>query len=210
MTSFTRDWSAGSTAILACGPSLTRAQAEHCRGRARIVAVNCAIEVAPFAAALYACDARWWEHYGAAVPAGVERFTQLPADPSDVAGRRQRAAVAQFGLNALPGYRGAGLEPRGLRYGFSSGHQAINLAALFGARRIVLLGFDMQPRDGREHFHAPHPWARLQPADKYAKHIAAMVVLASDCAAAGVEVLNASADTALSCFRRVNLERALP
>ena len=106
------------------------------------------------------------------------------------------------------GTSGLSKKPNGLMTGQNSGHQAINLAVLLGARRILLLGFDMKAApDGRLHWFGDHPVktnpavfsAMLRNFDKTLKPLAA----------AGVEVINCSADTALTCYPRKPLHDAL-
>ena len=50
-------WAGDTCCILATGPSLTPAQAEYAKGKARVIAVNDAWRLAPWADILYACDA---------------------------------------------------------------------------------------------------------------------------------------------------------
>jgi uncharacterized Rossmann fold enzyme len=88
----------------------------------------------------------------------------------------------------------------------NSGAGAIALAAKFGAKRIILLGYDCQHTGGMKHWHGDHP-AGLGNAgrierwpDKF-KRLAATLE--------GVEVINCSRATALTVFPRGDLESAL-
>jgi hypothetical protein len=103
-----------------------------------------------------------------------------------------------------------GLEeaPTGLRTGKNSGYQAINLAYHLGAARVVLVGYDMRPdAKGRHHWFGSHPYPTLDP--PYPALLEYFGTIAGPLAARGVEVLNATPDSALSCFRRATLEEAL-
>ena len=51
------------------------------------------------------------------------------------------------------GQRGLELDPSGLRHGSNAGYQAINLAVHLGAKRIVLLGYDMKVDGNRTNWH---------------------------------------------------------
>jgi hypothetical protein len=96
---------------------------------------------------------------------------------------------------------------RRARTGQNSGYQAINLAVHLGASRIVLLGYDMQPSpEGVDHFFGDHahgvrvPFLDLRPYfDSLVEPLKAL----------GVQVLNATRRTALSCFPCVPLSEAL-
>ena len=62
--------------------------------------------------------------------------------------------------NFHPGGHGTGLslDPDKLVTGHNSGFQALNLAVLAGARRILLLGYDGKAgQDGRTHWSGGHP-----------------------------------------------------
>lgn len=180
---------------LAGGPSLTREDVDACRGRARVLAIKDAIRLAPWADVLYGCDAKWWRHYGNDLQFSGQRFT-LDHFAS------QWAEVLRN-----TGDTGLELEPGGVRTGKNSGYQAINLAVHLGAHRIVLLGYDMQPDDhDRDHWFGAHPWKTRPP---YGLFLQLFPSIVEPLKAIGVEVLNASRVSALTCFPRVTLSEAL-
>lgn len=111
------------------------------------------------------------------------------------------------GLNLLQSEPGGGIakHPNTVRQGGNSGYQAIGIALLFGAARIVLLGFDMQFTNGRKHWHKDH--AKNNPTGIALKNWRANFrELASVCP---VPIINATRETALDCFPRMSLEEAL-
>ena len=69
----------------------------------------------------------------------------------------------------------------------------------------MLLGYDMQDPDGVVHWHGKHPGG-LHTNQPYKQWRAKMQQLADDLAAEGVEVINCSRATALTCFPRAALE----
>lgn len=87
----------------------------------------------------------------------------------------------------------------------NSGAGSIGLADKMGARRIILLGYDCQHTGGKAHWHGDHP-KHLGNAAGVDKWHEAFVQMAKSVKA---EVLNASRDTALTCWPRVDLEEAL-
>lgn len=103
---------------------------------------------------------------------------------------------------------GLSTEPGLIHTGQNSGYQAINLAFLFGARKIVLVGFDMQHTGGRHHWFGNHPLGMRNACgvDDWKKNFPK---LAADLQAQGVDVVNCSEETALTCFRRSSLEQEL-
>lgn len=123
------------------------------------------------------------------------------------AGARER-----FGLFWVYGQDYGGLSPAPdyIHTGKNSGYQAIGLAHMFGAARIILLGFDMQADGRRQHWHGNHPPGLANGTEgRYARWLRAMAPLAFDLRRVNCKVLNASRRTALKCFQRVTLENAL-
>lgn len=194
--------------MTASGPSLTAADTAPARGRAKVLAVSDSWRLAPFAEVLYAADAPWWDHDDGAKHRGFagEKWTQDQRSKTDA----QFQAAARWGLTLVHSQMLPGLsfDPALIHQGGNSGFQAVNLAVLFGARRILLLGFDLQPTGGQAHFFGDHPGA-LNQAIPYGMFRAAFEEAAPQLAAAGIEVINCSRQTALTCFARRPIEEAL-
>lgn len=90
----------------------------------------------------------------------------------------------------------------------SSGHIAACLAALMGARRIVLLGFECQAVDGRTHGH--NDYHQLDDLPTFTERfIPGWRGLAPVFLRMGVEVVNASPQSAVQCFPMATLAEAL-
>lgn len=196
-----RGWS--EIIVAATGPSLTPQIAEMCRGR-RIIAVNDAHRLMPFANVLYACDAAWWDVYQGMPEFAGERWSSHGAQNND-----KREQAARYGLHLVSGVErnGFSTDPARIHYGSNGGFQAINLALLFGAKRVLLVGFDMQTKAGRLHFFGNHP-AGLRNNPNYGRFIRAFVeakkTLPSD-----VEIINCTKGSALKCFPMMDLADAL-
>jgi hypothetical protein len=192
-----RAWPGATVVCIAGGPSLTAEDVATVRGRARVIAVNDAYRLAPWADVLYACDAKWWGWHK-----GVKSFT----GPKYAL---ERSAAKWQGVQVLRHTGTTGLEddPGALRTGKNSGYQAINLAVHFGAARILLLGYDMQtgPK-GEEHWFGHHPNMARSPLAVFRRHYDSLV---EPLRARGIEVLNCSRSTALDAFPVVPLEEAL-
>lgn len=140
----------------------------------------------PDADVTYAADHEWWRLHHANVRT-AERWTQ------DV------TASQRYGLSLVLSTpaRGIALAGEVVHRGGNSGFQALNLAVLWGAARVVLFGFDMNGA----HFFGRHP-APLRNTTDYRPFIAAFNEAAPQLAAAGVVVFNASPTSALTCFPR--------
>lgn len=192
-------WPGATVAILAGGPSLTRADVDFCRGRARVIAIKNTIELAPWADVLYACDAKWWKAWPetsafAGPKYGLER----------VRGRADVVALQQAGKDGLSD------DPGALATGGNAGYQAINLAVHFGAKKIALLGYDMKPNaDGRHRWHVTHRYHRGIVAPDYAHFLARFKTIVEPLKALGVAVINCSRTTVLDVFPKMTIAEAL-
>lgn len=95
-----------------------------------------------------------------------------------------------------------------INHGTNSGYQAINLAYHFDVKRIILLGFDMQHTNGKTHWHGDHP-KRLTNAAGIENWLPRFKPLAQDLERLGVEVINCTTETAITCFKRADLRDVL-
>lgn len=93
----------------------------------------------------------------------------------------------------------------------NSGAAAISLAAHFGVKRIVLLGFDMNLDEKRvSHWHGSHNTSPSRVLGKnvkippFARHLKGFPQIAADAKARGIEILNASPISAIQDFPKVN------
>lgn len=194
-----RAWPGSTIVCIATGPSLTREDVEACRDKARVVVVNDAHRLAPWADALWATDGSWWNHHR-----GVPTFTGLKYGITVPVGKWP-------GVQVITNTGTTGLErkPTGVRTGQNSGYAAINAAVHLGARRILLLGYDMGRRPGEpSHFFGDHP-KTLQRNAPYAAFAENFVSLVDPLAALGITVINCSRRTALTCFPQASLAQAL-
>jgi hypothetical protein len=167
------------------------------RGIARVIAINAAYYLAPWADVLYAADARYWAH--------------LQGAPDFLGAKYSlEAAAAKWpGVRVLKnlGTQGLAVDPSGLKSGGNSGYQAINLAVHFGAARILLLGYDMGPRRGQDHFNQYYPSRSTPPYSLFLRHFESIV---PPLRAAGIEVVNCTPGSSLKCFPQQRLAEALP
>jgi hypothetical protein len=113
-------------------------------------------------------------------------------------GQRYSEAM-QFGETGLVGGGG------------NSGFQALNLAAQFGARRIVLIGYDMTGSGSETHWYGRNEWPRANNPgpDQMTRWAKALDRAAVDFAARGIEVVNASPSSAIAGFRCMPLADVL-
>ena len=149
---------------------------------------------------LYACDAAWWQLY----------FPEVAVQFAGELWTVSEAARDRYGLQWVQGVDAGGVSANqhSIHTNKNSGAQAIALASLFGATRIVLLGFDMGRINNKTHWHGDHP-KPLGNGNRYAAWIRAIDTMAAPLRDAGISVVNCSRHTALKCFERAPLEAQL-
>lgn len=202
--------------VAATGPSLTADVAAKVRKarwpseKCRVVAVNDAYRLLPYADVLYACDEKWWTLHIEDVRKMFhgERWT---THEENLGGNGQhvndKRALVDYGLNFVRGRDGDvfSADPGTIHYGSNTGFQAVGLAILKGATRVILVGFDMRKVDGRGHFFGDHP-AGLHNRSDYRDFIVPFQCAAKSCP---VPIVNATRGSALDCFPMVDLDTAL-
>jgi hypothetical protein len=124
------DWAGHAAIVVASGPSAVMEPLEQYRERAKFIVINDSWKLAPWADVLFACDDAWW-----IANKGCPEFK----------GRRVTASpncMARFGIDLF------------CSTGTNSGLRGIYLAQRLGANPILMVGFDMHPRNGT-HWHPP-------------------------------------------------------
>lgn len=195
MTPYTvqRLWPGSTVVCAGSGPSLTAADLELCRGRARVIVVNDAWRLAPWADVLYAADEPWWRKNN-----GVPEFAGLKFS---IGTPRKYWPGVQYLMNKGP--EGVETASDGLRTGHHSGYQAVNLAVHLGATRILLLGYDMHG----QHFFGRHADGSVP---GFVRGIAAFTTMVLPMKSIGVEVVNCTPGSRVTAFPRAKLADALP
>ena len=187
MPDWLQSFAGRTVAVIASGPSLTEEDCEAVRSAGLpTFVVNTSFRRALWADMLVAHDAKWWLAYGAEVDATFKGRRFRCGSAPRIVGEKPALWLLQF--------RAFG----------NSGCAAISLAALAGARRVLLLGVDCQRTGGAVHWHGDHPpeLSNARLIDKWPPKFAKVAAYASG---KGCEVVNCSRETALTCFRRARL-----
>ena len=152
---------------------------------------------------VYGCDGPWWKHRN-----GLPEFKGLKAcfGGNDLAGYKdiRRISIDRRKDEILLQHVGL------VGSGGNSGFQALNLAVQFGAKRILLIGFDMS-LSGGVHWYGPNKWQGANnPNDSnFKRWIDAFHGSASLLESMGIKVINCSPFSALQCFPKMSIEDAL-
>lgn len=198
----------GLAVCLASGPSLTQADVDYCRHRATVIAVNDAVLLAPWADVLYSSDRSWWRRVG--LKSGYNGLKVKVANAPWKKSDKSIYPREEFGIVILRNMGEAGLEldRTSLRNYQNSGSAAINLAVHLGAKRILLLGYDMRASSkGLTHFFERSPQPIRSPYIRFRQLTKTMVEPLRE---AGIEVINCTPKSALDCFPMMPLREALP
>lgn len=194
------------------GPSLKGFDAEILRGKGRVIAINEAgLTMAPWADVHFFPDLRWigWNIDRLDLFTGRHRITrQSLSTPTSAYDKKmaRRVAAAESALNIKYVERDTkkpfSWAPTKVA-GSDGGSNALNMAALFGAALVVLLGFDMRPGN----WHDKHQKQAL--VSSYGRFRENMTRMVPFLEKHGVEVINCTLGSALECFPKKSLEAIL-
>jgi len=198
------DWRGADCAIVASGPSVTKPDVLMLKNRVRVIAIKKNVDLAPWADVVYGCDAAWWRNV-----AGLPNYHGLKicatARGISETFREVRLVTVQAALDKLlldePGVIGSG---------GNSGFQALNLAVQWGAKRILLLGFDVDARAGVHWYGRNSGPGRSNPDElNFRRWRLAFASTVGELDRRGVVVVNAAAASSLSCFPRASVADTL-
>jgi hypothetical protein len=179
-------WNGKLVACIASGPSLTEADCLLVQNaRIPTIAVNTSWKIAKFAEIIYAGDFTWWKRNRLDISIPAERWTN------------NTQAARMYGINL-----------HRVRRSLNSGLRAIQLAIEFGAKTILLLGFDATVKDGI-HWHGEHKETRNPDANRC--RVWKNQFRNAEVAGAfhSVEIINCSRVSELENFKKMDLGEAL-
>lgn len=201
------DWQGMTVLCLGSGPSLTEVDVSYAMARVdHTIAINTTGRMALDADLLYYCDSKWWRWHG---------------DELWVRAFQARNAIVKGSLHSRECNRAIGIrnialtKPNSfeertdrLAHGRNSGYAVIHLAAHLGAKRIILLGYDMGFKAGQpSHHHGGHPDA--QKPSVYSVMLKEWPSIVQPLKDRGIEVINCTPESALQVFPRMKLRKAL-
>ena len=112
--------------------------------------------------------------------------------------------------------QGISTNPMRVSWNGNSGAAAISLAVHTGAARVILLGFDMKVNESdNQHWHDEYGRMKIPTDQKrrrkmpFHRHLRGFPQIARDAKKMGVEILNASPDSAIECLPKVTAKELL-
>lgn len=190
--------------IIGGGPSITQEQIgiiqkAHKKGSVFAIAINDAYQLAPWADVLYVCDSVWWKwHYE-----NTKEFRGLRITRSLAAEKRYPDLIW---IEGEPHDQGLSKRQDSIVNGRIGGYQAINLAVNFGAKKILLIGYDMRNIGGLSHWFGDHPNNQRPFWKNRIEHFKNML---PDLKERNITVINCTPGSALDAFPMGELQNEL-
>ena len=138
-----RKYDGETVVILATGPSLNEEQMNYvshsrAQGGCRVLTINNSYQLAPWADIHVACNDNWWDYYWK----NDEVLRNMKADKWT----RYKHQADEFGISYIDSVDKVGLskDQSVVHINKGSGPLAINIAVLYGFKKIILLGHDMK------------------------------------------------------------------
>jgi len=198
-------WKGETVCIAASGPSLVPADiAQALAAGCKVIVINETWRACPTAHVLYAADYTWWTKRGPTVKDFPgERWTT----PKNWTAKNAALLKSLHQIQTKSGNDIVAAPP--ICTGSNSSFQALSLAVLWGAKRVLLTGLDLKCGPaGEDHWHGAHD-GLISPRRALGIFAKAFTNAAPQLVARGVEVINASRETALKCFPRATMREAL-
>lgn len=155
------------------------------RGKAGVIAINESWRLVPWADMLFGMDGTWWVDNKGVPEFKGKKFTASPM------------AMKKYGIDLFASI------------GAISGLRAIYLAERMKANPILLVGFEMHPKNG-VHWHKPHGGRARNPGRvEMAIWRTEVERVAPKFVARGTRIINCTPDSALTCFPFMTFAEAI-
>jgi uncharacterized Rossmann fold enzyme len=199
-------WASETVYIVGGGPSAGRYDLSTLHQRGLVVAVNDSAARLPYADVIFTASPPWVRHRKKLVHAHRGQLVIRTSHSPRIIHRWKLPPDTVV----IPLRSANGITDAELREGHNSGTEAIYWAVSRGARRIVLIGFDMEP--GRAvHWHGGYEWMTKRMLDKegrekYPLWARATERVAEDLESAGVKCWNANPESAIRAWPFTELD----
>jgi hypothetical protein len=197
--SWWQDWRGECVAIVASGPSTSKAAVEALRDRIHVIAIKQNVELAPWAEVVYGCDAPWWIWRK-----GLPEYRGIKITQARLAKSRYSDLVC---VEVKHVDKLLVDEPGIIGSGGNSGFQALNLAVQFGATGIMLIGFDYHDKGGVHWYGRNQAQGMNNPGEvNFSRWRRALAAIVSELEARGIDVVNASNGSSITCLRKRGID----
>lgn len=186
--------------VCASGPSLTQEIADIINRHKNdyiVVGVNDTYKIINVLDEHYAADDRWWEYWGDDFR---KKYPNLSSWSSSKIGQKYNCNLIE-----VKEFYGLSLTNQYIHSGQNSGFQALNLSYLMGAKKIILVGYDMRPNYGKTHFFGSHP-PELEVKSPYDIFCLNFYKIQPEIKKI---IFNSSKNSSLKCFEYIDLKELL-
>ena len=194
-------WKNAAVYIIGGGPSLIgqdlciKGGLESLLKTKRVIGVNNAYQFGDWVDVCYFGDAKWLDWHAHI----LKDYPGLVISSNPKMRDHKTVLYLQRGKS-----RGIEERKKMIAWNRSSGASAINLAIHLGASKIILLGYDMKRNDKVKNFHRDHR-ERNPEANPFERFLKVFPKIKKDADKMGIEILNATPDSAIDCFRKVDI-----
>lgn len=204
-------WKSQTAYILGGGPSLLGM--DYCLGLEkllkdkRVIGVNNAFKFGPWVDACWFGDAHWfdWNFKSLAKFSGLK----VTCNPKFLTKKQ----FDEHHILVMNRGKSNGIEKKAghIAWNRSSGASAINFAYHLGAKRIILLGFDMHSDGINHNWHKEHKGRSISNSNfnPYERFLKPFKQIKEEADNLGLEILNATVGSALTIFPMVNIKDAI-
>jgi len=191
-------WQGQTVYLIGGGPSLKGFEWNRLKGK-KTIAINKALKFYPNADAVYWTDGRV--------------YSWLEKEINNFKGLKYTIRAKSYAtkVNLLRRGKKFGLEKatNSIAHGNNSGYAAINLAIHLGAKRIILLGYDMGQTNQGSHFHDGYPVNATSAKIYKEQFIPGFDLLKKELAGKDIQIFNACPTSNLKTFPIITIEEAL-
>lgn len=203
-----RIWPNSTIFVLGNGPSLGLIKGSKCFYDKHVIAVNSAFYIGNFVDVLFFGDAKWywWNEENVNKFKGLKYTLNLCRKDVD----KSLEGIVDLNIIKRGSVRGINIDPNIVCFNRSSGGAAVNLAYHLGAKRIVLLGFDMKYVNKKRNYYNYGMWGNVHnlKCDFISGEViwGKVQVCANDLS---IEIVNATPNSALPVIKKVSLKNIL-
>ena len=184
-------WEDGTAYIIGGGPSVKNENLDLIKNK-HIIGVNNAYLLGDWVDVGWFGDKKWIRWH-------AENWRKFPGIKASCNAAHEVITMHGEWIHFLARGNAVGIDttPGFVSWNHCSGSSAINLAYHLGAARIVLIGFDMHDVDDQKNWHEDHKDNGKAP---YQRFLSCFGDIAKDAKELGVEIINATKDSAIKNF----------
>lgn len=171
-----------------------------------VIGVNVSFMLGDWISALYFCDKSFYRIHRKR----INEFRNLKVTCVNSIERKLLPSTLNIKRMKRDNRLGLSKKADTICWNFNSGAAAIDFAIHTGAKRIMLLGFDMKPVEGRTHFHQGFQTYGKPTRDVvFNRFLKVFPQIEKEATNRGVQILNVNKDSAIEAFKKVDLKDVL-